>query len=218
MFAWGGMQMVVSRGEASGISHGREMMWNALVGFVILLTSWLIVDTFLKMFMSGASYGVWNEIQCVAQPERRPPVSQPTAPGTAPVLPTAPAGGKLTDADARARLSAAGIGVNKTAAQGTSLEGINIATIQDAIDLKNVCNCSVTITGGTEGGGGHSIGTMSHGTGYKYDIRLEPKLDSYITTSYTNIGTRSDGAAQYKAPDGVIYAKEGDHWDVKVPG
>ena len=69
MFAWGGMQMVMSAGEAGGISKGKAMMTNSLIGFVILLASWLIVDTFLKMFVDGSKRWVWNEISCVSQPE-----------------------------------------------------------------------------------------------------------------------------------------------------
>ena len=223
MFAWGGIQMVMSAGNSEGISKGKSMMWNSLIGFVILLSSWLIVDTFLKMFMSGASYGMWHTVTCVGQPTKTKTTT--TAPGTVtvPGKSTVSSEGKLSDGDARTLLDSAGIGVNKTEAQGTSLAGINYATIKDAIDLKNACNCAITISGGTESTGGHTTaGTMNHATGYKYDISMTPEVTKYIESSFTKIDTRSDGAIQYQDPkDGTIYAKEvgvsgGSHWDVKV--
>lgn len=211
VFAIGGLKMVMAGGDTGSVSSARQMMTNAVVGFVILLASFLIIDTALKLF-TGNKLGPWNTIQCVAQPERT--TTQTTAPVT--TTPGTAAAGKMTDADARALLAGSGVTVNKTEAQGTSLEGINQATVADAIQLHNNCNCNIVITGGTEGGV-HSNGTMSHGNGYKYDVRPNSTLDTYITTNYTNAGTRSDGAALYRAPNGSLYAREGDHWDVQVP-
>jgi hypothetical protein len=68
VFAWGGMKMVMSQG-GEGVSQAKSMMTNAIVGFVILLSAWLIIDTFLKlMIKSDSGLGVWNEIKCVEQP------------------------------------------------------------------------------------------------------------------------------------------------------
>jgi hypothetical protein len=206
-----GLKMVTSGGNVSKVSEARGMMTNAIVGFIILLSGWLIVDTFMKMFVKDSipGFGPWNEISCVAQPVVTPP----------PVVVAPAPAGTYTDADARAALAAAGITVNKTEAEGTSLTGIRYATIQDAIDLKTACGCEIVITGGTEGTGGHAGGTFSHENGYKYDVRLSPAVDSYITTNYTYSGVRSDGAKLYVNPTTRnVYALEGDHWDVLVKG
>lgn len=220
MFAFGGMKMVMSAGNTGAVSEGKEMMTNSVIGFLILLAAWLIVNTVLMTFMKdGNGIAVWGTIQCVDNPA----MSATTNTGGGTVTNTGGGGtvtntgGQLTDSGARDLLTAAGITVNKTAAQGTSLEGMNAATVQDIIDLKTDCNCNIIVTGGTEGGI-HAAGEQSHANGYKYDIGLNPQVNSYITSTYTNIGVRSDGATMYKAPDGTIYAKESNHWDVKVPG
>ena len=69
MFAWGGMQMVMSAGNTGAVSAGKEKMTNAVIGLVIILGAWLIVDTVLKVVMGG-NIGVWNKVECVANPSR----------------------------------------------------------------------------------------------------------------------------------------------------
>ena len=69
IFAWGGMKMVMSAGNTEGVSEAKGMMTNAVIGFIILLAAWLIVDTILKAVTNEGTLGPWNEITCVAQPE-----------------------------------------------------------------------------------------------------------------------------------------------------
>ncbi|KAK4138972.1 hypothetical protein BT67DRAFT_431436 [Trichocladium antarcticum] len=125
---------------------------------------------------------------------------------------------KLTHSQATAKLSAAG--VKWTSSGGcsdrnnpkcTSFDQINEATINGAITLKKACACAITITGGTEVG--HAGGTYSHANGYKLDVAKATAINNYITNTFTRIADRGDGAAQYKARSGNIYANEGNHWD-----
>jgi hypothetical protein len=125
-------------------------------------------------------------------------------PGAAPTTPPAavtPGGalpaGTLTDTDARAQLSAAGIGVNKqncatsTDTDCTSLDGIPSAAITDVISLKNACGCSVTITGGTE------AGHLSHGPGQaKLDVRSDATLKSFLIQQEQNSSLGTYGINQ----------------------
>ena len=60
--------MVMSGGSTEGVSEAKGMMTNAVIGFIILLGAWLIVDTVLKTVMKEGTIGPWNEIACVAQP------------------------------------------------------------------------------------------------------------------------------------------------------
>ncbi|HEY6739884.1 MAG TPA: hypothetical protein VI076_13655 [Actinopolymorphaceae bacterium] len=136
----------------------------------------------------------------------------------APVTP-AEAVTKLSDADARARVTAAGIAVwssggcsNRNRPNCTSLDQVNLTTIQGILTLKSASGCAITITGGTETG--HAGGTYSHWNGYKLDISLSSCIDGYITRSFTFIGYRGDGAALYESASGNIYAREGNHWDI----
>lgn len=223
-FAWGGMKMVMSGGDTGAVSSARSIMTNSVIGLVILLGSWLIVNTILNLLVSEENMGKWYEIQCTALPPS-PTATTPNVvgspSGSGPVSTTG-----LTQDVAMNRLSGAGISVTSSSGAVkadcagtsgcTSLQGMKEATVQDAIDLKRDCKCDITITGGTEGSSGHATGVTSHANGYKYDVRLNDALNNYITTTYTDIGKRSDGAQMYKAPDGVIYAREGDHWDVQV--
>ena len=92
--------------------------------------------------------------------------------------------------------------------------------MQGAIKLRQASGCSMTVTGGTELGhaGNDTPGLLSHWNGYKLDFSLNSCLTSFVTSRYSYIGTRSDGAKQYKnGATGDIYALEGNHWDVYYP-
>lgn len=68
VIAIAGFKMVTAGGDSGAISEAREMITNVVIGFIILLSAWLIVDTIMKMFVD-ASFGPWNKIDCVAQPQ-----------------------------------------------------------------------------------------------------------------------------------------------------
>ncbi len=70
ILAWAGFTMVTSGGSSEKISHAKEMMVNSLIGFIILLSAWLVVDTILKALVGETlpGYGPWNEIQCSTSP------------------------------------------------------------------------------------------------------------------------------------------------------
>jgi hypothetical protein len=128
--------------------------------------------------------------------------------------------GAVSHSSAAAQFSAAGISwtssggcSDRNTPTCTSFEGIRQATIDGAITLKNASGCSLLITGGTETG--HADGTYSHWNGYKLDLSRTTCLTSWIHNTYTYIGPRSgDGAAQYQAASGNVYADEGSHWNV----
>ena len=72
VFVIGGLKMVTAAGDTSKITSARSMMTNALIGFVILLSSWLIIDTIIKTFVEDdflGELGPWHTIQCEDQPE-----------------------------------------------------------------------------------------------------------------------------------------------------
>ncbi|WP_425839359.1 hypothetical protein [Streptomyces fractus] len=94
----------------------------------------------------------------------------------------------------------------------TSFDQLNLATAQGAQTLKSASGCALNITGGTETG--HASGTYSHWNGYKLDFGKSTCLTNYIKSHFSYIGLRGDGAPQYKAASGNVYADEGSHWDV----
>ncbi|MGL5910718.1 MAG: hypothetical protein ACRCZP_11995 [Phycicoccus sp.] len=94
----------------------------------------------------------------------------------------------------------------------TAFEGLRQTSIDGAKTLKQASGCALNITGGTEVG--HAGGTYSHGNGWKLDFSPTSCLTGWVTSTYTYIGVRGDGAALYESASGNVYADEGDHWDV----
>lgn len=65
LFAWAGWKMLSGKSLGSGedINAGKEVLWNVVIGLVIIIAAWLIVDTIVKtLTASGAVKGVWNTI------------------------------------------------------------------------------------------------------------------------------------------------------------
>lgn len=65
LFAWAGWKMISgkSTGTSEDISGAKEILWNVIVGLVIIIAAWLIVDTIVKtLTASGTVKGIWNTI------------------------------------------------------------------------------------------------------------------------------------------------------------
>lgn len=67
---YAGFQLVVSQGNPTAKNEAKEKFVNLIVGFLIVLSAWLIVDTIMKVLVNPAEVGPWNEIECG---EVRPP-------------------------------------------------------------------------------------------------------------------------------------------------
>lgn len=228
VIAWGGFTMATSAGDLGKVKKGRTLMTNAVIGIIITLAAWLLVDTIMGLILKDPNS--WKSIINVGQniPTNNIPPQRSGSVGTSPGRSTESglSGNKISHESAISELKNAGVEVVSTNGKVyadctgisgcTSLQGINQATIKDVIDLKNECQCDVTITGGTETTGGHANTATGHTSGSKYDAAKNNKLDHYIKENYVYSGIRSDGAVLYKAPDGVLYADEGNHWDVQV--
>ncbi|GAA5007194.1 hypothetical protein [Actinopolymorpha pittospori] len=126
---------------------------------------------------------------------------------------------KISHAEATSRLRVAGVTwsssggcSNRNNPTCTSFEQVNLASIRGVITLRNASGCAVNVTGRTETG--HASGTYSHWNGYKLDISQGGCVSGYITSAFSFIGDRSDGAAMYESASGNIYAREGNHWDI----
>ncbi len=68
MFALGGFTLLMSGGNSGKVSEGKEMMTNAIIGLLIVLSAWLIVNTIFKTVVGGSISGNWYEIKCVPNP------------------------------------------------------------------------------------------------------------------------------------------------------
>jgi hypothetical protein len=130
---------------------------------------------------------------------------------------------KVSQASAESQFRAAGVtwsssGNCSTRSNSTctSFEQVNQSSVSGIVTLRSASGCAINVTGGTEVG--HASGTYSHYNGYKIDISHSSCNDGYITGSFSRIADRGDGAAQYQAASGNIYADEGSHWDITYFG
>ncbi|MCX4774996.1 MULTISPECIES: peptidoglycan-binding protein [unclassified Streptomyces] len=134
-------------------------------------------------------------------------------------------GGKLSDAQASAKLKAAGISRvssgNCTARNRkncTSLQSIRVGTVNGLVSLKKKSGCKVVVTGGTETS--HAGGTYSHWNGYKVDISRTSCVTNYIQSHAKKHHKRRDGAWVWRVTSSgktvFDYADErwANHWDI----
>ena len=60
LFAWSGWRYLTS--VAGGeISKAKETFLNVMVGLVIILGGWLVIDTLMKV-LTGGKFGPWNKV------------------------------------------------------------------------------------------------------------------------------------------------------------
>jgi hypothetical protein len=229
-FAVGGMKMAMSGGDTGAVSSARSMMTNSVIGLIIILGSWLIVDTMLKLFLNDQSYGVWNEVQCVARPVATTP-TPPVVGSSSGYVAGSKSSTGLTHGDALTRLeSVKNINVTSTAGESgvkencsgsgcTTLAGIKEQTVQQVLNIASACpDCSINVVGATEGGV-HSTGSgVTHANGYKVDIDDNSKVDSFLISKLTADGQRTgaSGGPRYKDKCGNEYVREATHWDISV--
>lgn len=67
-----GVRLVTSGGNTSAMEQAKSSMTNLIIGYLIVLSAWLVLDYGLKalLIQDGAnSFGVWNTISCVDQPK-----------------------------------------------------------------------------------------------------------------------------------------------------
>lgn len=66
-----GARLVTSGGNASAMEAAKSSMTNLIIGYIIVLSAWLVMDYGLRALLvegGSAQFGVWNAIGCVAQP------------------------------------------------------------------------------------------------------------------------------------------------------
>lgn len=64
-FIWGGFLILVSRGSSETVNQGRKMIYHTVIGLMIGLGAFLIVQTFLWLLGSlGGDQIGWPDIKC----------------------------------------------------------------------------------------------------------------------------------------------------------
>jgi len=68
LFAWAGILYFTSAGDLSKRQQAKGIFKNAFIGFVIVITAWLVINTLLHVIFSQGEFsgGTWFTIQCSA--------------------------------------------------------------------------------------------------------------------------------------------------------
>ncbi len=61
---WGAFVIMTAGGSESRVEDGKKMMFTAVIGLVIILTSWLILGTAIQIITGSPSKLPWTEIKC----------------------------------------------------------------------------------------------------------------------------------------------------------
>ena len=79
MILYAGMKLVTSAGNTEAKEKAKSYLTNAIIGLIIVLTSWLLIDTIMKIIVDqnvsggdGQTFGVWHEVDCPSQPYVQP--------------------------------------------------------------------------------------------------------------------------------------------------
>lgn len=69
MFAYAGLLYVSGGSNPGRITRAHKIFKNVLIGFLIAISSWLVVQTILSTVFDGDFWigGNWNELQCVSK-------------------------------------------------------------------------------------------------------------------------------------------------------
>lgn len=223
-FLYGGVRMLTSQGNPNAITEGKAAITNAVIGLALAFFAWIILSTILTTLgygISGVTAGnIFSPLNC--HPSANSCNREfPAVPPPEPIGPPATGGSDAQVWNELFNGTNGNIdrnrGCDEAANFGTCVGGLSQASIQGIIDLENACRCTLTITGGSEfggpGGTHDCCGPGTHPGGDKVDYARGGNLDIYIRNNAQPAGVRGDGATLYRIGN-VIYADEGNHWDV----
>ena len=59
LFAWAGWKLLTGRtvGDSHAIDQGKKILWNVVIGLVIILAAWLIVNTLFTALTNSKGLG-----------------------------------------------------------------------------------------------------------------------------------------------------------------
>lgn len=72
MFMWAGILYFTANGDTQRIQRGKRIFKDVLIGFLIALSGWLIVQTALSLLVNRTFWfaGNWNTLQCTPDDSR----------------------------------------------------------------------------------------------------------------------------------------------------
>ena len=86
-----GFGLVTSGGNPGALNEAKSHFQNAVIGFLIVMSAWLIVDIIMRSLMSSGNgditgWGPWSEVRCQDQSDTIPFVDRNTGAGGTPVV------------------------------------------------------------------------------------------------------------------------------------
>lgn len=63
LLSFAGFRLITARGDAAALENAKKILVSSFIGILIMLASWTVVDTFLKV-VAGGDLGVWNVVEC----------------------------------------------------------------------------------------------------------------------------------------------------------
>ena len=61
---YGGIMMMINSGNPSKLKESQGIIWSAIIGIVIMLSAWVILNTFFNLLTPGGINWPWHTIQC----------------------------------------------------------------------------------------------------------------------------------------------------------
>lgn len=71
LFAWAGILYFTSAEQQENISKAKSIFRSVLVGFIIVLGAYLMVETLLHAILSDTYFKGWNSVECVDDSKRK---------------------------------------------------------------------------------------------------------------------------------------------------
>ncbi len=62
LFAYAGVRMLMSPANPGGRKKATVLLYNILIGFIIILGAWLVINAVMSIMVSGNSGLPWNKI------------------------------------------------------------------------------------------------------------------------------------------------------------
>jgi hypothetical protein len=226
MLIFGGIQYM-STDSLSGTESGRAKMTQAIYGLIIVLASYVILNTVnpnlvkFNFSIQGQTIEIDEEVASDV------PHTASNGKYCSSRYQSGSAWTPPDDSSERASLQAVGVSVNHGncstvgSAGCTSLKGLSSQAIQKLGQLKSSCSafssaCQIVVTGGTECWL-HSSKTAHLPGNAVVDLRDDIVVD-YISTISTKSQTKSKGWTVYKIDSGplkgAVIVDEGDHLHV----
>ena len=62
LFAWAGFKMLLSGGDTAEYAQGKRVFSNVIIGLVIVLTGWMVVNVVMTTLLKKDPQWPWNKI------------------------------------------------------------------------------------------------------------------------------------------------------------